>query len=106
MTFADFVARFGTLINSILVVLSLIALLLFMWGFVRFLWLDAGSSEARKKGQNLILWGIISLFVLFAMGGIINFFAQDIFGETVFEPGETPTRSECIPTANGLGCAM
>jgi hypothetical protein len=106
MTFAQFVAKLAPLFNLVLSVLGLIALLLFMIGLTRFLWKDAGSPEARQKGQSLILWGIIALFVLFAFGGILNFFAIDIFGTTVWKPGSSQESTKCIPTANGIGCAM
>lgn len=105
MTFPQFVAQFGALINAVLMLLTLAAVLLFMWGLLRFMWIDAASADASKKAKDLMFWGVIAMFVLFAMGGILNFFAEDIFGTTVFQ-GAPPERSDCIPTASGIGCAM
>lgn len=45
--------------------------LLFMWGLVQFLWnLDEGG--AQDEGKQHMFWGIIGMFIMVSVWGIIN----------------------------------
>lgn len=60
-----------TIINEALPVLLAIASIVFIWGVVLYI-TGAGDEEKRKKGQNMIIYGLIGLFVLVAFWGIVN----------------------------------
>ena len=45
-------------------IVAAIALLAFFWGLVKFI-AGAGNEDKRTEGKQVMLWGIISLFVLF-----------------------------------------
>lgn len=47
-----------------------LALLAFFWGLAVFI-LNAGSSDANARGKNLMFWGIITLFVMASLWGIV-----------------------------------
>jgi O-antigen/teichoic acid export membrane protein len=48
------------------------ALILFLWGVIRFIW--RGSSEdARKEGRKHMFWGVIGMGIMLAAFGIVNF---------------------------------
>jgi hypothetical protein len=49
-----------------------IALLVFFWGLAKFI-LNAGIPDQRKEGQQVMIWGIVALFVLFSIWGIVSF---------------------------------
>ena len=85
MNFADFVKQFASIFNGIIAVLAAVAVLIFMWGLTRYMFNIAGDTKKVKDGRNLILWGLVAIFVLFALGGILNFFAVDFFGKTVYK---------------------
>ena len=44
---------------------------LFVWGLVQFLW-NLEESSSREEGKRHMLWGIIGMFVMVAVYGIIQ----------------------------------
>lgn len=64
--------------HIIMPLLYALAFLLFMIGMVRFFFL--GGDEGREKGKSLMLWGIIGLFVLFSVWGLVRLLLQLIPG--------------------------
>ncbi len=55
-----------------------LALLLFFVGLVQFM-LAAGDSGEHAKGRNLMIWGVITLFVMASIWGLVGFL-QSSFG--------------------------
>tara|TARA_B100001540_G_C15521021_1_gene512488 strand:- start:357 stop:599 length:243 start_codon:yes stop_codon:yes gene_type:complete len=47
-----------------------VAILFFFWGVAKFI-LKAGDVGEHEKGKNLMVWGIVALFVIFSIKGII-----------------------------------
>ena len=82
--FKGLIYLFIDLINTALPVLSGMALLLFIWGLVKFL-TKAGDVKSHEDGKALMKWGIIALFVMVSFMGIIKFAYGD-FGFTGFLP--------------------
>jgi len=87
-SFADIVYQFTPLINGVITLLSAVAILVFFAGIVRYMFAEA-AGKAKKEGKELIGWGLVALFVLFAVGGIVNFLARDLFGTSVLSGGTT-----------------
>jgi hypothetical protein len=58
-----------------------LALLLFLWGVLQFLLSkeDTGKSDAK----NFMLWGIITLFVMVSVWGLVQILSDTIFGSRV-----------------------
>lgn len=71
-TFGDFLG-FGTcLINRFLLpILIVLALVIFFFGVVQYV-LNGESTEERAKGRQFMLWGVLALFVLVSIWGIIK----------------------------------
>jgi hypothetical protein len=72
------------LLNTIVVLLMLLATVVFIWGLVKYLF-SGGDEDAIKEARQLIIWGIISLSVMVAAWGFVNviidfFFATDTEG--------------------------
>lgn len=59
------------LINPLIGLLFALALAYFVWGAAMFI-LNANNPEARKKGQQHLLWSVIGLFVMVAVFGILR----------------------------------
>jgi len=71
------------LINIGLVVipfLGTVAFLVFVLGVARFI-KAAGNEKEIKDSKNLLIWGVIGLFVMVTIWGIITFFKGE-FGFT------------------------
>ena len=54
-----------------------LALLAFFKGLVSFI-AKAGDTKNHAEGKNLMVWGLIALFVMISVFGIIQFFYRDI----------------------------
>lgn len=73
-----------SLIGYIVPMLFALAVASFIWGIVQTL-LNPTNEEARKKGKAFVMWGIISLFVMVAVWGIVKIMATT-FGLNTFIP--------------------
>ena len=63
----------------IIIVLTALAFIWFIWGIVIFIAKGDSDSE-REKGRKRMAWGIIALFVLFSIWGIVRLLQTSIFG--------------------------
>ncbi len=75
------ITSIGALIKLALPIAVAAALLFFFWGVANFI-LKAGDPKAREEGRNRMLWGIIALFVMISVWGIVAFIQDnlDIYG--------------------------
>lgn len=60
----------GFVNTAVLPLLYALALLFFLVGMTRFFFL--GGAENREQGKSFMIWGIIGLFVMFSVWGIVN----------------------------------
>ena len=92
-TFSDLVDIFLNLINAALPVLAALALLVFLWGLVKFIFRVGGDEKAVNEGKSLMKWGLIALFLLVSFWSIITFFQ----GEVGFRSfGHIPCLPPCL----------
>lgn len=59
------------IINPIILLIFSAGVFFFMWGLVRFL-MNLDNPEGRKTGQNHMLWGIVGVFIMATVFGIIS----------------------------------
>lgn len=59
------------IVNPLIVLLLAIATVVFFWGVFQFV-LGAGSEEARATGKRNMIWGLIGLFIMVGVFGIIQ----------------------------------
>ena len=64
-------------INPIIVLLIALAFVLFLWGGAQFI-LNASGTEGRETGKQHMFWGIIGLFIMLAVFGILRLLAVTI----------------------------
>src|SRR3990170_2644040 len=74
----DLIRAVGGLINPIIAILVGVALLAFFWGLAKFIFRVGGDEKAVEEGKNLMIWGVIALFVMISIWGIIAFVYRDI----------------------------
>jgi hypothetical protein len=70
---------------SLIPFLGAVAFLVFVWGVARFI-KSAGSEKEIKDSKNMLIWGVIGLFVLVTIWGIIAFLSSE-FGFGSGTPG-------------------
>ncbi len=73
-----------TLIKAIVPFLITLATVAFIWGVIQY-FLNPDNEEKRKKGKEYILWGLIALFVMVSMWGLVALLT-DTFGVTSLIP--------------------
>lgn len=77
-TFADLVYLLISFINPLAAILSMIAILIFFWGIVQYIY--SAGGEGHERGRQLIVWGIIALFVLFSVWSLASILISTFFG--------------------------
>ena len=71
-TIKGYVAFALCVINKFIIpILVTLAVVIFIWGVSNFV-LNAGDEEAREKGKQFMIWGIIALFVIVSVWGIVK----------------------------------
>ena len=68
------------------------ALLFFFWGLAQYV-LAAGNEEGKVDGKTKMLWGIIALFVMASVWGIVGFIGDALGidqGADINAPGVLP----------------
>jgi len=61
----------GGIVKGLFPILGGIALLVFFWGLAKTV-LSAGSEKEVAAGKNRMIWGIIALFVMVSVWGIVT----------------------------------
>ena len=64
-----------TIVSAIIHLLFTLATAGFIWGVIRY-FLNPNSEEERKKGKSYMLWGLIALFVMVSVWGLVNVFSN------------------------------
>lgn len=60
------------IIGALVPILVTLALVVFFWGLVRYLWDSKGDVGYLEKNKKLMMWGLITLFVMVSVWGIIQ----------------------------------
>ncbi|MDO8590305.1 MAG: hypothetical protein Q7R69_03500 [bacterium] len=63
----------GALTKTSIIVLAGLSLLVFFWGLVKFIFHVSGDEKAIEEGKRIMKWGLIALFVMVSVWGIIKF---------------------------------
>lgn len=86
-----------TLVQTATPIVTGLAILAFFWGLAIYLF-NAGNEKKKKEGRNIMIWGVIALFVMFSIFGIIAVLQQtlNVQGDTHLYTGGVSS-----PTVNG-----
>lgn len=72
-------------INMIIPILFGIALLFFLWGVVKYI-KNGGEPKAREEARNFMIFGIIGLFVMVSVWGLVRVLVNTFFESGVPQP--------------------
>ncbi len=70
-------AQLNDLINRLIPFVIALTVLWFLWGIFRLI-LAGGDSEARKEATGYIVWGVIALFVMVSVWGLVNILVRSV----------------------------
>lgn len=72
MTLQNIVGNITNILNFYVIPLIVtLALIYFLWG-VSMLIFNASSEEKKNEGKSIMIWGIIALFVMVSVWGLVN----------------------------------
>lgn len=59
------------IINPLIGLLFAVSVVLFIWGLFRLIW-NNGDTEEIKKGKQALTWGLVGIFIMFSVFGILE----------------------------------
>lgn len=77
-TIASFVGRIVGIVNAFIPLLVAVAVLIFFVGLIQYIY-HAGDSRAHGTGKAVMLWGLVALFVLMSLWGILSVAQSSLF---------------------------
>lgn len=91
----DLIRAIGDIVQTLTLIVAAIALLVFFWGLAKFI-LKIGNEDAVDDGKRLMIWGLVALFVMVSVWGIIGFFQREL-GLPGTAGGILPSRTIPVP---------
>jgi heme/copper-type cytochrome/quinol oxidase subunit 4 len=70
-TFSDLINLFIDIINEAIPIIIALAIVVFFWGLAKFI-ISTGGGKEKEDAKNIIFWGIIVLFILLSIWGIVR----------------------------------
>ncbi len=64
------VCKIGDILNIVIPILIVLGVVLFIWGVV--MYVISSDEEAKKKGRDRMIYGIIGLVVIIAIWGLVG----------------------------------
>ena len=80
-TLEDVLNKFGDLINIAGPIVVGLALLYFFWGLASYIF-SSDDPEKKESGRNIMIWGVIALFVMVSVWGLVNVLSDTFNLET------------------------
>jgi len=81
-TLLNTLALVNTFLNAAIGLMITLAIVVFFWGIIQYL---AGGSEKKAEGLQIMLWGVVAIFVMVSIWGIIRLL-QSTFRVTSTDP--------------------
>lgn len=83
-------SSFGGIIATLLPIVVALGLLAFFWGLVKFIF-SAGDESAKDAGKRIMVWGLIALFVMVSVWGLVTFMQESLGIDADIELDSVPT---------------
>ena len=69
-TLATILCKLSVLINTVIPILITLGVVYFVWGVISYV--VAGDDEAKTKGRDKMIYGLIGLLVIVSVWGLVN----------------------------------
>ena len=66
---------FRNIVDLALPIVVALELLAFFWGLAKFIF-ASGDEDKRDDGKRIMIWGVIALFVMVSVWGLVRFVGQ------------------------------
>jgi len=80
------IKNIGEIISLLIPIVFALALLYFFWGLAKYI---LSGGEDKEAGKKIMIWGIVALFVMASVWGIVKFMGEALglnSGATVTPP--------------------
>ena len=88
------ICKIQNILNALIPFLVALGIVYFVWGVIQYV--VASEEEAKKKGRDRMIFGIIGLVVIFAVWGIIRLVLNTL--------GTSNQGTIGVPCVPGSGC--
>ena len=89
----------GELIGTLTPIIVALALMAFFWGLAMYVLNFSGEDKDKKKGRDMMVYGLLVLFVMVSVWGIVNIL-QSTFN---INDSESRLASDDIPRVQAPG---
>ncbi len=80
-TLPGFILWAVQIMNYLVWAMMTLSLLFFLYGVFMLMFVGGANEESRTKGKKFMLWGILSLFVMVSVWGLVGVLKNSLFGE-------------------------
>ena len=84
-SFASLVALLMQYVAMLIPFVIALTVLVFLWGIFKLVF-SGDSDTAVTEGKKFMTWGIVSLFVMVSVWGLVRIFTATFFGNQLFIP--------------------
>lgn len=85
------------IVNNVIILIIALAVAYFLWGVAKYI-LHSGDAKAREEGRNMIIYGIIAIFVMVSIWGFVNLLNATFFNPTSgFDNATLPDVENFLP---------
>jgi hypothetical protein len=74
-TIMSLIALLGNVLNMLIPIIITLAVVFFFWGLALFL---LKADEEKEKGRSIMLYGVLTLFVMVAIWGLVGILANTL----------------------------
>ena len=84
-TFYELACEIVKIIDTASLTLIVFGLVVYFWGMATGI-PHFGDEKGAEKRKNLFFWGIVALFVMVSIWGIVQILQKSLFGENYLDP--------------------
>lgn len=94
--YTDFMNRIQGILSSLIPIIIAIGVITFFYGLIKFI-RSVDQPEQREEGRRIIVYGIIAIFVMISMWGLVNVVVGTVFDD----PDDLLIEVNDVPQADG-----
>jgi len=80
-TISGILDNLEAVVRQIITLLFVVATAVFLWGIINYV-IAGGDEKKLDQAKNYIIYGLIGLFVMVAVWGIVNAVCNSLFGSS------------------------